>query len=212
MPDFDSLIFDLDGTLWDTTPSCVVAWNNCIEKLGIPYRPIVDEDLRRVTGKAHDDCIRLTFADLEESQVAALIKLTEVEDTAVIDKLGGTLYPGVAEGLKELSNRYRLFIVSNCQSGYIETFLDFSGFHLLFEDYECFGNTRQTKGHNLRQIIDRNGLSNPVMIGDASGDEVAARECGIPYFFVDYGFGEATAPDESFSSFSQLADHLLKLK
>ena len=36
---------------------------------------------------------------------------------------GGTLYPGLEDTLKELKKNYRLFIVSNCQSGYIEAFL-----------------------------------------------------------------------------------------
>jgi hypothetical protein len=36
---------------------------------------------------------------------------------------GGLLYPGVREGLAQLKEKYPLFIVSNCQSGYIETFI-----------------------------------------------------------------------------------------
>ena len=32
MKDFDSLIFDLDGKLWDTCEACAVAWNNVVNR------------------------------------------------------------------------------------------------------------------------------------------------------------------------------------
>ena len=207
---FDSIVFDLDGTLWDTTPACTMAWNRCVDALGISYRQIVDDDVRRVTGKAHDDCIRMTFEGLPEDQIQTLISMSEIEDARVIEEVGGVLYPGVREMLPRLAEKYPLFIVSNCQSGYIETFLKLSGLHPHFQDFECYGNTRQSKGHNLRQIIERNNLRRPVIIGDASGDEAAARECGIPFFFVSYGFGHAIAEDESFESFHDLANHFLE--
>lgn len=209
LPPFDSIVFDLDGTLWDTTPSCVVAWNACVQKLGIDFRTIVDEDLRLVTGKPHDECIRITFQGLKDSEIDALIKMTEVEDTATITRMGGQLYPGVEEGLTQLAKKHPLFIVSNCQSGYIETFLELSGLGPLFKDFECYGNTMRPKGYNLAQIIKRNELKSPVMVGDASGDEIAARECSIPFLFVTYGFGEPIAPDKSYDSFRELANDLL---
>ena len=208
---FDSIVFDLDGTLWDTTPACTIAWNKCVDALGIKYRPIVDDDIRRVTGKAHDVCIRETFKGLPENQLRDLIEMSEVEDSAVIEEIGGSLYPRVQDLLPKLASRYPLFIVSNCQSGYIETFLKLTGFERHFTDFECFGNTRQSKGHNLQQIISRNNLRRPVMVGDASGDETAARECGVPFHFVTYGFGEPISPDHTFHSFSELVDHLLAL-
>ena len=209
MRPFDSIVFDLDGTLWDTTSSCVIAWNSCIEKLGIDFRPIVDGDVRAVTGKAHDECIRLTFSDLDEMQIQNLIEITATEDIEVISRLGGQIYPGVAEGLVKLNSKFKLYIVSNCQAGYIESFLAYSRFAQLFKDFECFGNTGKHKGYNLARLIDRNSLKNSVYVGDAEGDEVAARECGVPFFYVSYGFGKAVAPDKCFESFRDLVDFFM---
>jgi phosphoglycolate phosphatase len=81
---------------------------------------ITAEDVRKVTGKPHDECIRLTLAGVPEDVVASMIDATAVADVEAIARLGGTLYEGVVEGLTRLKERYRLFIVSNCQAGYIE--------------------------------------------------------------------------------------------
>jgi phosphoglycolate phosphatase len=210
--ELDSLIFDLDGTLWDTCPQCATAWNNVLRSEGISYRTITAGDVRVVTGKPHEECIRLTFSDLTEEQVIRISNATMVEDNRVIDLEGGKVYEGVIEGLKNLKNRYPLFIVSNCQSGYIETFLRLNALESVFDDIECWGNTGLPKGKNLRSIIERNQLQNPLMIGDAEGDEVAARECSIQFAFVSYGFGTCMSPDLRFASFDEIVNKVLVLE
>jgi phosphoglycolate phosphatase len=202
--EFDSVVFDLDGTLWDTCASCAVGWNNVLERHRISFRPITPEDIRRVTGMPHADCVRAVFSGLADKDLELLIHGTMEEDKKVISEMGGDLYPGVPEALRSLSQRYPLFIVSNCQAGYIETFLEWSGFGSLFKDFECWGNTGLGKGQNLAGLIKRNGLRYPVLVGDAKGDQEAARDCGIPFVFAEYGFGVCKDPDHSVGEFKGL--------
>ena len=202
----DALVFDLDGTLWDTCPACAVAWNEVLERHSIPYRIIEADDVRKVTGRPHEECIRLTFADLTPEQIQILADDTAVEDGLAIERLGGEIYVGVGDGLRRLREKYRLFIVSNCQSGYIEMFLKLSGFGELFEDFECWGNTGCPKSENLRRVIERNGLFSPVMVGDTAGDQKAAIDCGVPFAFVSYGFQSCVDVDFTFGSFGELVD------
>ena len=49
----------------------------------------------------------------------------------------GVLYPGVKETVIRLAGNYELFIVSNCQSGYIEVLLKTSGLGEYIKDMEC---------------------------------------------------------------------------
>jgi len=119
------------------------------------------------------------------------------------------MFPGVDAGVRRLSARYRLFIVSNCQSGYIEVFFQTSRLGGCFKDFECWGNTGLSKTQNLRVVIERNRLVHPVFVGDTAGDQTAARECGVPFLHAAYGFGDCPDADNRFASFSDLTDWLI---
>jgi phosphoglycolate phosphatase len=204
LPPFDSVVFDLDGTLWDPCRPVAIGWNNVVRANGIDFREITPADIRQIAGKPHDECIREIFVGLPEAQLRILIEGTMEEDNRVMAELGGDLYPGVGEGLRELALRMPLFIVSNCQAGYIEVFQRVHGFEGVFTDWECWGKTGRPKGENLAMLIERNRLTAPIMVGDAAGDELAAEQCGVPFVWAVYGFGDCEQPEWSVESFSEL--------
>lgn len=204
----DALIFDLDGTLWDTCEACAVAWNRALRAQGIAYRAITPADLRGVAGLPHADCIRAVFHDLVAEQHCLLEAHTAQGDMDAIRELGGELYTGVADGLRRLAERYPLYIVSNCQSGYIELFYSFSGLGQLFRDQACWGDSRQPKAINLAALIARHRLQSPVYIGDTQGDAEAAERAGVPFWHVSWGYGELAVPVR-FASFASLLAHAL---
>lgn len=206
----DSVIFDLDGTLWDTCDSCAAGWNRVLRARGIAFREISGDDLRRVTGRPHEECVRTILAQVPEPELSALVDLTMHEDNRSIEQDGGVLYPGVREGLHALAERYRLFIVSNCASGYIEAFLGWSKLGELFEDHECWGDTRRTKGSNALSVVRRNELRSPVFVGDTSGDRDAARDACIPFVQVTYGFAAPLPGVRQVVSFASLVELLCR--
>lgn len=207
--DFDSIIFDLDGTLWDTTDACARGFNEVVDRNKIPFRKVTSEDIKKVTGKPHAECIETICDGLEDKYIDLLIEETSIHDTLSIKNQGGHLFNGVKEELRNLAKHYKLFIVSNCQSGYIEAFYETMGLKNYFLDFECWGRTNRSKTDNAKDVIERNGLIKPLFVGDTSGDELAAREAKIPFVHVAYGFGKPMFPSISFDTFHEFSAWLL---
>lgn len=204
----DALVFDLDGVLWDTCGTCADAWNRVLARLGIAYRTVIAADVAAVAGQAHPEAIRNAFPDLEERDVARLAEDTAREDNLAVAEHGGRLYPGVREQVPELARRLPLAIVSNCQQGYVETFLGWSGLGAHFVDFECWGNTGRPKADNLKSVIERKGFQRPLFVGDTEGDRVAAERNAVPFVWAAYGFGKVERFDHRIERFDELASLL----
>jgi phosphoglycolate phosphatase len=210
LPSPDSLVFDLDGTLWDTCASCALAWNLVVQRHGLSFREITADDVRQVTGKPHDACIRETFVGVSEPALQVLIDETSIEDNRMIELHGGELFAGVRDGIVALAAKYPLFIVSNCQAGSIELFLRSSELSESFRDFECWGNTGRPKPENLHDLIARNRLQRPWFIGDAPGDWQAARVCGIEHVATGCGCDLQTTCSQVNAANGELAMHRVR--
>ena len=200
----DSLIFDLDGTLWDASESCVDAWNDASAKSGLSDKKVGADFIRALSGLRMND-IMLNYypGSSTQSRQLFLQYYNELENVNLA-QMGGRLYPGVAETLPLLQQKFPLFIVSNCLEGYIENFLDFFKFRALFTDFESAGNTGLSKAENIQLIIRRNSLKHPLYIGDTGWDADAASLAGVPFLFANYGFGKNEKNYDSIRSFGDL--------
>ena len=112
------------------------------------------------------------------------------------------------ETLRALSASRRLFLVSNCQRGYIEAFLTACGFEGLFEERLCAGVTGLDKSGNLQKLLRERSLTRAVFVGDTHSDERASREAGCAFIHAAYGFGAAERPDAVLHAFAELPDIL----
>ena len=200
---FDALIFDLDGTLWDSSETVAQAWTAALSKLKLT-KTLTRDDLMREMGKPMDVIMADFFPELSEERRLAIMPALCEEETELLAVKGGTLYPDVAETLEKLRERYRLFIVSNCQQGYIESFLTAHSFGSVFEGHLCWGDTGLPKGGTNQELIRRCGLKNPIYIGDTEGDRLSASEAGIPFIHAAYGFGSVTEECPRLGRFSDL--------
>ena len=120
---------------------------------------------------------------------------SQEEEIAYIARHSGDVYPGVREMLAALSECFPLFLVSNCQQGYIPCFLGCTGFAPFFRDTACEGTTGLGKAENIALLCRQYGLKRPVYVGDTVSDERSARQAGCAFVHAAYGFGTAEAPD-----------------
>lgn len=204
----DSLIFDLDGTLWDITPTVAKARNNALRALGISHTEITAKDVAKTVGLSVNEAYRQSFSSFSEKKLEDLINEVNKEITYILPFEGATLYPGVRNGLSKLHNKFKLYIVSNCNEGYIENFLQWSELGEFFNDFECYGRTKKSKAKNILSVVKRNNLYSPVYIGDTGQDQIAATEANIKYIHVNYGFGKPEFTCQNFNSFEELVTSL----
>lgn len=205
------LIFDMDGTLWDSAENVARSWDQVVQEQGYPGR-VTTEGIKAVMGKSMDVIEELLFSQWTGEKRAQLMEACCAYENAYLREHGGNLYPELRTTLEVLKKDYHLYIVSNCQSGYIEAFLDHYKMWDLFEDIECFGNNLLPKGQNIRLLADRNQLTDAAYVGDIQGDYDATMEAGLPFIYAAYGFGRIdaeTARIESFEELIQVAKEVL---
>jgi phosphoglycolate phosphatase len=185
-----NIILDVDGTLWDTTGVVAEAWNKAIAEAGGTSAIITSDILKKEFGKPMDIIANNLFQDASDSQRALLLEVCcKHEHHDLMEYKDNLLFPDVKETLEKLSEKCRLFIVSNCQCGYIELFMEKAGIEEYITDFECFGNTRKSKGENIKLVMERNNLVDAIYVGDTQGDYEATVLAGVPFVFAKYGFG-----------------------
>ncbi len=176
----DSIIFDVDGTLWDSTEIVAEAWTKAVRRLYDPQMTITAPQLRGLFGRLLPDIAASLFPRETTARQMELIDLCcEEEHRVLLETPQPPIYPHLESTLQILSEKYRLFIVSNCQAGYIEVFLKCTGFSRYFQGHLCPGDTGKPKGENILEIIRRFDLKSPVYVGDTAGDFQASRQAEI---------------------------------
>ena len=202
-----ALIFDIDGTLWDSRQIVADGYNHHLRSIGRPDLQVDAEYLKALFGKTMTE-----IADIMLSSIPAperydvLLGCMEEEHRFLEKDPCNIAFPGVRETLETLYSSYPLYIVSNAQQGYPELMMDKLGIRHLFRGWLCFGDTGTSKGETIRTLMTRHGIENAWYIGDTQGDLEASRAAGIPFVFCRFGFGSPEEFDAAIGEFSQLRD------
>ena len=202
----DSIIFDLDGTLWDSTKGVADSWSEVLSKYNFNKKEVSVDEIKGYMGLTLDEIGRRMMPDIEESIRNKLLEECGKFENKYLIQSGAIIYDNLEDTLKELSKKYKLFIVSNCQDGYIESFLEFSNLDKYFVDFECPGRTNLPKAENIKLVIKRNSLKYPVYVGDTHLDGESARKANIPFVYARYGFGKTKEYNHAINKIEELLE------
>lgn len=206
----DSLIFDLDGTLWDALDTYLASWNEGVKAENL-NRVFTRQDLHYVMGCERSAVLDHMFPGVSKERQEEIYQTINDYRIKLMPEMGGVLYEGVKSGLIKLSERYSIFIVSNCPKNLIVEFMKWADIEHYITDEMAHGVNSMPKHHNIKLLIDKHNLQRPVYIGDTRGDSIETRKAGLPFVLLTYGFGTSDDYDLKFDDFKSLTNHFSNL-
>ena len=202
---YESLIFDIDGTLWDSRALVAEGYNIQLEREGLQHLFVTAEDLKPLFGKVMTEIADVILASIPEKDRYDLMeRCMETENRYLFENECKIGYDGVMETIAALSKKYRLFIVSNSQCGYPELCISKLGLGDYIEGHMCFGDTGTSKGKTIRTLMEKHNIRDCVYIGDTQGDYEATVEADVPFIWATYGFGTPAGYVAKIDSFEEL--------
>lgn len=200
----DGIIFDVDGTLWDSTKPIAKVWTRAVRENTDLDLQVSADDLRRLFGKTMTEIARALFPSLPAEKQKQVMNACYAYENDYLESHPGVLYEGVVDTFGALSKKINLYIVSNCQCGYIELFIKAAGLEHCVKDHLCFGETNVSKGQTIRLLMERNHLEHVAYVGDTRGDADACKEAEVPFIFAEYGFGDVPDAEYRIGRISEL--------
>ena len=205
---FESIIFDVDGTLWDSRALLAEAYNAQLAQEGITGLHVTAEILKPLFGKPMNELADGLFGGVVDApeRYALMDRCILRMDKHMEDHAGVHMgYPDLRTTMEQLKKSHRLFIVSNGQKGYPQMAANKLGLADLMDGYLSWGDTGKSKGQTILQLMAAHNIESAVYIGDTQGDLEACREANIPFIFTSFGFGQ---PESYYAKVDQFRDLL----
>ena len=208
----ESVIFDIDGTLWDSRALVAEGYNIQLRSEGYDHLCVNAEILRPLFGKVMTEIADAILAEIPMPERYALMeRCMETENRYLEENECKIGYEGVKQTLEELAKTYRLFIVSNAQCGYPELCIEKLGLGEVIRGHLCFGDTGTEKGETILELMRRHDITDAVYIGDTQGDYEATQVANIPFVWAAYGFGSPDGAAGRITDIRQLPETLKAL-
>lgn len=202
---YESLIFDIDGTLWDSRALVAEGYNIQLRKEGLSHLCVDAERLRPLFGKVMTDIADELFPDFPDSKRYPLMERCMLTENRYLQENPCHIgYPKVKETLEALAKSHRLFIVSNAQKGYPELCIEKLGLGDCIRAHLCFGDTGTSKGQTILTLMKPENITSCAYIGDTQGDYEATLEAGVPFLWAAYGFGTPQGYDGKLNAIEDL--------
>lgn len=183
-------IFDLDGTLVDTSPGIMGTVRYVEKKLGVP--PISDEDLRKFIGPPLlDSFLRYHRVTLEGAREMVACYREQYGKTGVGE---ASVYPGVPEILDAIQGTEGAYAAVATLKHHSMAEKSLARFDLTrrFAAIADGSSESPSKADLIRQVLRDLSWEDPataVMIGDSRYDGEGALEAGVDFVPLTYGFG-----------------------
>ncbi|WP_227396393.1 HAD family hydrolase [Jeotgalibacillus aurantiacus] len=187
------ILFDLDGTLVDSSDHLIEALHLALEDMPHLEDPSI-ETVRSAYGLTGNDFWAKVVPEASPQEVTIIRKRRSMFLNQLV-KGKNILFPGVRETLQTLKDQgHVLSTASNCGTHYLDMVLDSQNIREYFTNPICLGTINGEKKADILEVhFDHFEEEEAIMVGDRYSDIEAARAHNIPVVACTYGFGQ---PDE----------------
>ena len=190
MAQFKCVVFDVDGTLLDTSEGLISSVRYTVDRYGLD--PIDDETIRTFIGPPIQDSFRRIygFSDAVIREVSAAFR----EHYKEVDLLKAKPYEGIFRVIEKIKEEnIEVAIATYKRQDYAAKLLEHFGFnrytdHIFGSDFDG----KLKKKDIIELALKHAGIvhySDAVMIGDSDNDAIGAKGIGTAFLGVTYGFG-----------------------
>ena len=184
-----NLIFDLDGTLWNTEKSYYYAFNEFYKNNPNKQNQMDINVVSSLKAVTMDKMAPLLFPlDSEEERYLNMLECLKY--SCIYLEKYEEIKEEKIEAIKKLSNSYNIYLVSNCPFAYIDIFFKKTNLLPYFKDIIALGgftvNNDSDKGNNLIKLVEKHNLNQneTFFIGDSSLDLEASRYAKIKFIHL----------------------------
>lgn len=203
----EMIIFDLDGTLWNTEDISYEVINEIVEKYDF-IEKISKDTVAKTMGCTFDETAEMYMPYLEKEKREEILQEILDATSKKLTEVGGIIYDGLEEVLIELKKKYKLAIVSNCAAGYIESFLYSSNLTNYFEDFAAAAKMKVSKTEAIKEVLKRNNITKAIYVGDTIKDFEASQGAEMEFIQAKYGFGQDLKTKYFINKITELPDVL----
>ena len=189
---YDLMLFDFDGTLMDTSPGIFHCARRTMAELGIPVS--ADVNMNLFVGPPLGDCFRITFG-LEEKYIEKACEIYRYH-YAREGRFMAEFYPGVPQTLGLLRGMgMRMAVTTMKAAPLAQSMVEHFGIGGCF--FRVFGADMagvRTKADLVREAVSKSGIcasaDRVLLVGDTMLDADGARDAGVDFLGVAFGFGD----------------------
>ncbi len=175
-----AILWDLDGTLIDTTELRVKSFIYALERIGYPVNPEHAFEVRKRLGMRYEDIMKEVFPDLSQKEIEEVKKIRR---EFMLSNIEFVKPLPASKLLRELSD-YPNALVTSSNRYFVEKILEKFGWK--FDVVITADDVRKGKPdpEPVLLALKRLNVSDGVMIGDSEFDRISAEKAGIKFLHV----------------------------
>lgn len=203
------LIFDLDGTLWETGESYIYSYNKACEQLNIPLEKRQGpEFVLSYLGIKLEELVQTIIPEAPNKYQLGMMLLGGAIEYLV--KNPKTYSKNIFDLFSTLSLKYEIYIISNCPRPFLEAFYTVSGIKQFVTGDNTIEDSEKTE---IIKKISGNYEEETLFVGDAPSDyEAIGNHQSVKFVYGAYGYKDCETYDYYLKNIDELPELLTEIE